>query len=400
VSAHLAPSEDLVIQHYLDRAQTHFTNSLIRLQQLTHVDPASADRAAALQRETMAAAQEYAATRQAAQAYLFDPVATSSCSPQNESDVFARRGFNFSEFFAISRDLVREFPSNPDVQQIRFMALLLRSSKNLPQGPNDPLFSYGNSVLEKYGRLTIPFFSRDEQYFLVLDRRQHRITLKVNPAHPKNTGITDGLRVGQPFDLAYSEVATFHQSASSMLPVMSLSENSAALDLGIQGLAPYYAMMPAIHCLYGESWERRATARLGAFLTHELGLPAARVKLVDPNGTTHDVLGGVITGLTMATMVAGQVGIQHEEQLVTSNKVVDPSLSFEQSQIQDVQSQGQDILQQQQDDAKDRKDTAGGQQDEAESMEQQLAEQGFDLALDMDVPGYIKVLTAMLRKDN
>jgi len=260
------------------------------------------------------------------------------------------------------------------------------------------MIRYGNSVLEKYGTLSIPFFSRDEQYLLVLDHRNRHITLKVNPAHPKNNGTTDGLRVGQTFDLNYSKIALLHQSVSNRLPSTGLSEKSVALDFGDQGIAPYYAMMPAIHCLYGEHRSRGSTARLGQFVSGELGLPASNVKLVDPNGKTHDVLSTVMVVGTMGTMVAGQVGVSQEQTLVANNRVVDPSLPLEQLQIQNQQSEGQQLIEAVADEATARQDEADAQNDEAESLEVALTEKGFDQAFDLDIPGYVAVLTELLQR--
>jgi hypothetical protein len=398
ISAHLGPSEDLMIQHYLDRAQTHFTNALLRLQQLERTDKASAEKVAALKKETLLQAHDFMELRESAQKFLFTPVGTSFCTPKSARDDFARANLSFSDFFTLSRNLAREYPSNPDVQQVRFMALLLHSPKSLPEGPEDPLMRYGNSVLEKYGTLSIPFFSRDDQYLLVLDHTQQHITLKVNPTHPKNNGTTDGLRIGQTFDLDYSKVGSLHQSVGSVLPIMGLSQKTAAVDLGAQGLAPYYAMMPVIHCMYGEHYSRRATARLGKFLSAELAIPAVNVKLVDPNGTTHDYLSTAMAIGTIATMVAGQVGISQEQTLVANNRVVDPNLPLEQLQTQSLQSQGQEVLQDLADDSAERKDAEDAQKEDSESMEVELAQQGFDQAFDLDVPGYIEVLAALLRK--
>lgn len=400
VSAHLGAADELLLQHYLDRAETHFTNALLRLQQLERTDAASREKTANLKKETLEQASKFADFRKRAQEFLFDPVGTSSCTPDSARDLFERKNLKFSDFFAASRELSREFPSNPDVQQFRFMALLLRNPKSVAKGPEDPLIRYGNSVLEKYGTLSIPFFSRDEQYLLVVDRRMRHITLKVNAAHPKNNGITDGLRIGQTFDLDYANVALLHQSVSNRLPLLSLSEKSAALDFGDQGIAPYYTMMPAIHCMFGEHYSRGATARLGEFLSGELALPAARVKLVDPNGTTHDYLATAVAIGTVATMAAGQVGITHEQTLVANNRVVDPNLALEQLQMQSVQSQGQEMVQQLADETSDRQDAADAQNEDAESLEVELTEKGFDQALDLDVPGYVEVLAKLLQRHN
>jgi hypothetical protein len=391
---HLEPQEELIIEHFLDRAQAHFTNALVRLTQLARIDPSSAAKARSYQDDTMAQANDFSETRRRAQLYLFDPVATSSCSRNSEHDMFDAKGLTLVDFLEFASSLHHEYPSHPDAQQLYFMALIL-------DGTQDALDRYGSSVLERYGRLSIPFFSRDSLYLLVIDRRAHRITLKENPLHPKNQGITDGLRAAEPFDMSYSQVASFRQMASSEAADLSqsrLSEKAVALDFGDQGSAPYYALMPAINCIYGERFQRRATARLGNFVAKEIGLPAARVKLVDPNATTHDTFGSIVTTLTAASMVASQAGLSRTEQEPTRNSA-DLLTSLQQRiDVQQVQSDGQAILDQQQAETGAIQEISNAQLAETDSLESQLAEEGFDLALDLDVPGYLEVLTDMLHK--
>ena len=391
--AKLEPYEDLLIEHYLDRAETHFANALSRLNQLKGAIPSSANEATELREETMRQAREFSALRERARAYLFDPVATSACDPKSERDVFDRRGFALNEFFGIARDLAREYPSNPDAQQFYFTALLLA-------GPEKSLKRYGDSVLTRYGTLTIPFFSRDSLYLLVLDRRRHRISLRENPAHPKNMGRTDGLRGGKEFDLDYSAVSSLHQVISSNVYTHELNEMSAALDFGEQGVAPYYALMPAIHCLYGERYERQATERLGKFVATELDLPSDRVKLVNPEGTTHDVLGTILSVVTIASAGATQISILHQQQEPDNTTSLLDSLPFHQLQASMIQSTGEEIMEQQRAEASERQVTNDEQRAETISFEQELAEQGFNRALDLDVPGYLEILGDMLHKRN
>jgi len=391
--AHFDPYDDLLLEYYLDLAQTHFMNALIRLNQLEKADPTAADDVRSMKEETLQDAKDFSAERKRVQTYLYDPVATSSCTRDSALEMFGRKEMDLTQFFNDAQDLIREYPSHPDVQQIYFMAQVLA-------GSDEGVKRYGASVLERYGKLTIPFFSRDALYLLVLDRRQRRITLKENPEHPKNMGITDGLRVGQTFDLSYSGVASIRQVVSSNLPTWSLSEKSAAFDLGDQGLAPYYALMPAIHCIYGESYERRATARLGKFLAQEIGLPNDRVKLVNPDAMTHDVLGNIVSIGTAVTMAASSFGAQREQDIPVEKQSLSQVLGLNQFAADQTQNQGQEILDQRQNETGALQEMNGAQKDEAASLEEQLAEQGFDRAFDLDVPGYLEILTNMLRNRN
>jgi hypothetical protein len=63
-----------------------------------------------------------------------------------------------------------------------------------------------------------------------------------------------------------------------------------------------------------------------------------------------------------------------------------------------MQSQGQAIVQQLSDEAADRKDEADSQNQDSQSMEVELVKEGFDQALDLDVPGYVDVLAGLLKK--
>jgi hypothetical protein len=78
--------------------------------------------------------------------------------------------------------------------------------------------------------------------------------------------------------------------------------------------------------------------------------------------------------------------------------VVDPNLPLEQLQTQNLQSQGQEVLADLADDSAERQDAEDAQKEDSESMEVELAQQGFDQAFDLDVPGYIEVLAGLLRK--
>jgi hypothetical protein len=390
-SAHLEPRENLVIEHYLDRAQTRFTNAMSRLQTLKRTIPSAATEADTLLDETRQQAKEFTSLRERERTYLFDPVATSSCAPKDASDMFRQKGMSLEEFLSGARSLVREYPSHPDVQQFYFMALVLA-------GTDQSLRKYGNSVLERFGKLSIPFFSRDHLYLLVIDRYQERLSLKEYSGN--NLGHTDGLREAVTFDLPYSEVASLHQTVSSDLPTRSLSAKSAALDFGPQGLAPYYSLMSMVHCMYGEKYQRRATERLGKFVATELDLAPEKIKLVNPDSETKDVFGEFLSTVTIVTEAASQVAIQHQEKIAINKPQVNDTLVWQQMQANQVQEDGDAILQLQQQAAAEREDQNGWQIAGEISLEQELTERGFNEAFDLDVPGYVQVLAGMLKKRN
>jgi hypothetical protein len=75
-------------------------------------------------------------------------------------------------------------------------------------------------------------------------------------------------------------------------------------------------------------------------------------------------------------------------------------LGLNQFAADQTQNQGQEILDQRQNETGALQEMNGAQKDEAASLEEQLAEQGFDRAFDLDVPGYLEILTNMLRNRN
>jgi hypothetical protein len=390
-AAQLDPYESLMIGFYLDRAQTHFSSALFSAKRLQALNPSPQNDA--LYDDAMAETREFNSLYTRARSYLYDPLATSQCRADTAREMFEQKSWSLSEFMNTASQLVRKYPSHPEVQQFYFLALVFR-------GTDEAVKSYGDLILTQNGILRIPFFSRDSLYTLEIDRSHKHLRLTPDQKHKQNLGRVDGLRQAETFDLSYPEILSFHQEVSVDLRTLSLSEKSAAVDLGPQGVAPYYSLMTAIHCLYGEKFERAATERLGRFIAGEIGLPADKIKLVNPDGRTRDVFGTLVTTATIATMVVGQVGITHQQQTAPKDSSEQVTLVLQQMQVQQMQDSGMDILAQQAEELARRQDASDSQADELACLETNLVEQGFDRALDPDVPSYLTTLTKMLRSRN
>ena len=356
-----------------DRAQIHFTvvTRLSRLKQLQLVIPSTADEVASLQVETMQQASASLCGLARARSDLsFDPGSTSARAPHEWRQVRCQRkkGLALEEFDNCPRP-GKEYPRT-DVQQFYFMGASWRGPTSLERyDPVPERMDAGDSVL-------LTGYLVPARVGLRAGTGLRRI------AHARTWGSLtasaewpDALTSG--FTPRY---CLLRQVVSSDLNTLSLSEKSAALDLGTQGVAPYYALMTAIHCLYGEHYERRATERLGKFLAEEVGLPAGRVKLVNPDTTTHDALGAVVSAMTITSMAVTQTAIQHQQQVAINNEMVRQNLGSQQIQADQIQSAGQNILEQRQNEAGERQDLNDAQRTETAGLEQQawLAERGFD----------------------
>jgi hypothetical protein len=203
----------------------------------------------------------------------------------------------------------RLFPLNNWVLDQAFFATLLAR-------PYEDVESFGDLILEAKGSLRLPFYSRGTLFDLVIDSGTRHLRTERDERVSTNEAGSDRMTDLEPFDMPFEQVASLSQKASTDVVTGALMKQSFALKLGPQGLAPYYAFMDVVQCLYGESVQKRITANLGRYLVHVMRASAISTHLVNPDSKTRDWLLITSNSVAVGTIAAAQVGnINSDNQL-------------------------------------------------------------------------------------
>jgi hypothetical protein len=388
------PAQKLLIDHYLDRAQAKFATALGRLSRLSREMPGSDAQLAKLRQETIQEAKAFQEPIGRANAYLYDPISTSTCTPDSARALLTKKQLFLEQYLKDVQQLAADYPSDHLVEQLYFHALLITS-------PYELVKSYGDEVLQRSGVLRVPFFSKQRMLLLSIDRTKSELRLEPDPEHPKNSGYVDGLQDDALFSLPYASIHAIRQQASTDLNTLGLSSKSVALQIEPGGgLAPYYGLMTLIHCIYGESYEKQATQRLGRFVAEEVHLTPSQAHLVDPTKNTKDILGGALSTLTLGTMVASSVGIQRQQQEAVYSDSARQTLAMQQNQAEIVQSLGAKLIGQHEQEKEFRREVGDAQLSDYKTLEGRLTRKAFRLAASMRIPNRFVALEQMLNAPN
>lgn len=249
--------------------------------------------------------------------YLFSPYAASFCVSFSEP---YSRGYYPDDFLALSVNdyvqtidkLARLAPLNDNVLNLMFHAQLLT-------GNYEETERLGDRLLEARGKISIPFFSYDRFFKLVIDSAGKRIYTE-DDQHPfrarYHTG--GGVKSNQeatvndwwsqlvPFDLRFDQITELDQKARRRRDAAEVMvSKSYALKFSPSGIAPNYALMNILYCTAGEKAEMTVTRNLGQYVLHVIGKSKVNSQLADPS-TAAGPPSGWATGLLMLSGSMGQ----------------------------------------------------------------------------------------------
>lgn len=316
----LAEIQKLVILYYIDLYQAEFVTALSRLFEIERSGHTGPD-VDALRARLLETRKHYAGLWKEIEWHLESGLANSPCDPISVRNVMGEQKFSLPNYFSAVGDLLRSYPLNQRALDVAFHAALLTLDLREIEG-------FGRRILGGLGRLRIPFFDHNDQFWLVIDARSERIFLESYAAGKGAGSYDEDTLPRTDFDLAWSEVRKIGQKAAGSILTGGLEREAFALKLGPSGLAPHYSFMPLLHCLFGEEEQKRVTHNLGRFIADTVG-GNVRLDLVNPNRVKKDWL--QITGRSLSFASIGiaaweEGALRAERSAMAAREEVDESL--------------------------------------------------------------------------
>jgi hypothetical protein len=303
----------------LDVYEGEYNKARARFSKMQFGSYAQRERTSKILEHISEAEANYQALMSHIETYLYSPLAPSYCYVGGTQQYWS------SQFLALSvqdyidsvSKLSQVSPLNVDVMNLRFHAQLLT-------GKYDELEQLGDRLLKTNGRITIPFFSADRFFRLVIDSQKKHIYTEPDPRpfkvkyHSQGGMSTWGqeMTINEwwseliPFDLSFEEIKGLSQKARRRRGDAELIvSKSYALKFEPSGLAPNYAMMNILYCTAGEKAEMTVTRNLGQYILHVTQNHAIKAELADPN-TAAGPSSGWSTGLLALGALGGQTPMQ------------------------------------------------------------------------------------------
>lgn len=279
----LSPTEKELIKFEINMAQGSFATAILRLANLRSLAPGSTLQFDAMEKDARAAAGNFKEITDKLHWYLYSSFCTGSCTATWARTELPKQNYSLLEYMRLVSNAARLYPLNPWVQDLAFHATLLSA-------PYEELELFGDKILRAKGSIRVPFYSRQSLFYLVIDSKAQRIYTETNPLQRSNESGAAEMADLVPFELKFADITEISQKASSDLATGALASGSFALKLMPIGVAPNYAFMGLLECLYGEAKQKEVTHNLGAFIAHAAQNDHMRVQLVDSHKVTHDWL--------------------------------------------------------------------------------------------------------------
>jgi hypothetical protein len=297
---HLMPHQMDLLKFHINESQGNLSTALMRLSAVRKALPSdSPGLLLELQSDLQKHAREFDEILKRITWYRLSPVTNGTCTPESAHTELQKQRYSLLEYLGLVRDAARLFPLNPRVLDLEFQASLFSASY-------EDLESFGDKILEAKGTLRIPFYSQDALFDLVIDAQNQLIYTAPDRSDPANGAGDSTMLKAIPFSFSFSAIKSISQKAQNDVDLFGLAKNSFALKFEPSGLAPHYAFMHLIHCVYGEKAQKATTMKLGMFLSHVLQNRQLQTDLVDADKTTRDWLTTATTGLAIASTVAIQ----------------------------------------------------------------------------------------------
>jgi hypothetical protein len=292
-----------LLKYYVDLRQGNLASALFRAMTLDQVTVSDSSAGVPTFREKVSRDTElFTNIQQRVDWYRYSALTNGSCTSDWIRQEIPRQHYEIQqEYMKIVANSEKEFPLSSWVLDHAFFATLLSDR------PYEDLEAFGDTILDAKGILRIPFYSRDALFNLVIDARTHHIRTEPDPHVRLNESGSDKMQVMMPFDLAFDQVTSIDQKASTELANGGLSSSSYALRLEPAGLAPRYAFMDAIQCLDGEAKQKSVTQKLGRYVAHVIGKSNAKVHLVNPEKKTVDWMRATSNTIAIGTIAGAQV---------------------------------------------------------------------------------------------
>lgn len=292
----LAPREKELIRFEINMAQGNLASAMFRLSIIRTSTPEGSPELDAMERDTRTSAQSFKEISDRLHWYLYSPFCNGPCTADRVRIDLPKQDYSLLEYMRLVANAARLYPLNPWVEDLAFHAALLSASY-------EDLESFGDRLLEAKGSLRVPFYSRRTIFYLVIDSKKRRIYTEVNALMGSNESGSEEMADLIPFDLGFDQVTEISQKAQSDVLTGSLASGSYALKILPQGLAPHYAFMGLMHCLYGEAKQKEITHNLGAYVEHVLRGGKVHATLVDSHKLTRDWVSASTSALAVGEML-------------------------------------------------------------------------------------------------
>lgn len=297
---YLLPHQKELVKFYINESEGNLASSFMRLAAIKTATQSNPAGIAQLQSELQSNAGLFADILKRITWYRLAPLTNGACTPESARTEAVKLSFALEEYLKLIANAARLFPLNPRVLDLEFQAALLTSGY-------EDLEAFGDQILDAKGTLRIPFYSEDALFDLVIDGRQRRIYTEFDRSSKSNDSGDSTMSKLTPFNLGFEEVRAVSQKSQNDVVTFGLARNSYALKFEPSGLAPHYAFMHAIHCLYGEKAQKTTTYKIGKYIAHVLRNPSLQTHLVDADKTTRDWLVGTTNTVAVATIAAADV---------------------------------------------------------------------------------------------
>lgn len=352
---YLEPQQKELLKFYINRRQANLATAISRTVSMHALSPEKP--VAELQREVTEDAAILSKLKERIDWYRYSAITNGSCTPDWIRKEVPTQDYSIQEYARLVANAEDRFPLNSWVLDQAFFATLLSK-------PYEDTESFGDKILNAKGTLRIPFYSRDMLFDLVIDKRSRRIRTEIDSRVQSNESGSDRMEPLIAFDLRFDQVTSISQKGSSDTGTFALAKESYAVKLEPTGLAPYYAFMDAVQCLYGEAAQKTVTENLGRFLAHVMASPTIVQHLVDPEKKTIDWL-----RFTSETVALGTVAASEAANIGSDNGTA--------SQSQQISAEAMKTLAADKEEAAQEKSITSAQEEERQTWHSQLIKTVF-----------------------
>jgi hypothetical protein len=295
-SMNLSPTEKELVKFEINMAQGSIATAMLRLATLRSLAPKSTPQFDAMEKDARTAAGNFKEISDRLHWYLYSSFCTGSCTATWARTELPKQTYSLLEYMRLVSNAARLYPLNPWVQDLAFHATLLSA-------PYEDLELFGDRILTAKGSIRVPFYSKHSLFYLVIDSTARRIYTETNPLQQSNESGSEEMADLIPFNLGFADITEISQKASADLATGSLASGSFALKLAPMGIAPNYAFMGLLQCLYGEAKQKEVTRNLGAFIAHAVQNDHIHLQLVDSHKLTHDWFTAGVSAFAVGEMI-------------------------------------------------------------------------------------------------
>jgi tetratricopeptide (TPR) repeat protein len=309
----------------LDSYSGNFESAHARLSKLSPDSLAARQQLKAIGDRVNQTQDDYTKALARVDVYIHSPYAPSSCFPPSDMSKHADYyKLTVAESLNSVSSLVRSVPLNDFALNMLFHAEML-------VGDYQEVENLGDRLLSAKGNISLPFFSRDKYFDVVIDVKKRRLYSVVSPQaflvqYPENgsSWTLAPYHQGQanhndwnasliPFDLPFAEVTSVSQHVPwGRTTGEYIKGRPYALKLSPTGQAPNYAVMLLLGCTAGYDAQMRATHNLGQYIVHVIGKKDLQTELVDPSKKPSDyswILGAMTAFYGGAAIKTGNAAI-------------------------------------------------------------------------------------------